>query len=152
MFYPRTCGGTCRQNVTTTHEVPSRLHRASVGPRGAGSQRTGLQPDGVPAGTKENDAGLGRLSGPARSPSRSRRSWRKPWRSGLTTAASHDGIQREVRDRPGVALGCRRNVGKPPVLQTVYSYSACPNKQVPGYLDRLFSRYCSFSLMVTQNP
>ena len=44
--------------------VPARLHRAPVGPRRQGSQRPGLQPDGVPARSARHDAGVGRLSGP----------------------------------------------------------------------------------------
>ncbi len=45
--------------------VPARLHRAPVGARHQGSQRQGLQPDGVPARTARDAAGLGQLSGPA---------------------------------------------------------------------------------------
>ena len=41
------------------------LHRASVGPRRQGSQRTGLQPDGVSAGAAADDAGMGGFPGSA---------------------------------------------------------------------------------------
>ena len=42
------------------------FHQAPVGPRRQGSQRPGLQPDGVPARAGASmDAGLGRLSRPA---------------------------------------------------------------------------------------
>ena len=47
---------------------PAGLYRASVGPRRTRSQWTGLQPDSVLTGTTENDAELGRLSGPVRWP------------------------------------------------------------------------------------